>query len=241
MKRLLPLIVCALLAASFAALAEPAHNPQHKPPHKVPAGVDLEAAARATAALYANMAAPAQAPVQAPAPAPTAAAPVQAPAPSTHTLNAAAQVLPAQSFTPPRPVRPSPLLPEAASTTVVPVLANSPEPTPRPGEVWAGAYQCEHAEKISLRPGQGPGLVELQWKAQRWQMRRVDSRSGAMRLEDASARMVWIQLPNKSMLLDQRQGRRLLDECQHDIQVQTAAQMKDNPPPALFDTRGMGR
>ena len=237
MKRLLPLIVCALAAMSAAALAEPAHNPLHKPPHKAPAGVDLEAAARATAALYANMAAPAPAPT----PAPTAAAPVQAPAPSAHTLNAASQALPAKPFTPPQPPRPSPLLPEAASTTVVPVIAGSPEPAPAAGEVWAGAYQCEHAEKVNLRPGQGPDLVELQWKAQRWQMRRVDSRSGAMRLEDAGARMVWIQLPNKSMLLDQRLGRRLLDECQHDIQVQTAAQMKNNPPPALFDTRGMGR
>ena len=62
-----------------------------------------------------------------------------------------------------------------------------------------------------------------------------------MRLEDASARMVWIQLGNKSMLLDQRLGKRLLDECQHDIQVQTAVRMKNNPPPALFDTTGMGR
>lgn len=213
MKRLLPLMSCALLAMAAVVQAEPAHKPQHK----APAGVDLEAAAKATAALYANMAAPA----------PTAAAAVQA--------------LPAKPYTPAQPARPSPLLPEAASTTVVPVVASAPAPTAPAAEVWAGAYQCEHAEKVSMRPGQGPDMVELQWKAQRWQMRRVDSRSGAMRLEDASARMVWIQLPNKSMLLDQRQGRRLLDECQHDIQVQTAAQMKNNPPPALFDTRGMGR
>jgi len=221
MKRLLPLMSCALLAMTAVVQAEPAHKPQHK----APAGVDLEAAAKATAALYANMATPA--PSLAPAAAPTAAAAVQA--------------LPAKPYTPSQPARPSPLLPEAASTTVVPVVASAPTPAAPATEVWAGAYQCEHAEKVSMRPGQGPDMVELQWKAQRWQMRRVDSRSGAMRLEDASARMVWIQLPNKSMLLDQRQGRRLLDECQHDVQVQTAAQMKNNPPPALFDTRGMGR
>ena len=221
MKRLLPLMSCVLLALSAVVQAEPAHKPQHK----ASAGVDLEAAAKATAALYANMAAPAT--NLAPAAAPTAAAAVQA--------------LPAKPYTPAQPARPSPLLPEAASTTVVPVVASAPATAPAAGEVWAGAYQCEHAEKVSMRPGQGPDMVELQWKAQRWQMRRVDSRSGAMRLEDASARMVWIQLPNKSMLLDQRQGRRLLDECQHDVQVQTAAQMKNNPPPALFDTRGMGR
>lgn len=243
MKRLLPLIVCALAVMPAAALAESAHKPQHKAQPKAPAGVDLEAAAKATAALYANMAAPtAPAATSAAAKTPAApAAPAAAAAPLAPAAAKAAQALPARPFTPPQPPRPSPLLPEAASTTVVPVAASSPEPAPAPGAVWAGAYQCEHAEKITMRPGQGPDMVELQWKAQRWQMRRVDSRSGAMRLEDASARMVWIQLPNKSMLLDQRQGRRLLDECQHEVQVQTAAQMKDNPPPALFDTRGMGR
>ena len=94
---------------------------------------------------------------------------------------------------------------------------------------------------MHLRPDTVAEQVELQWKTQRWKMRRIDSRSGAMRLEDPSGRMVWIQLGNKSMLLDQRLGKRLLDECQHAVQVQTAAQMKANPPPALFDTSGMGR
>jgi len=108
-------------------------------------------------------------------------------------------------------------------------------------EVWTGAYVCEHAEKLQLRPDAVPDHLDLQWKGQHWSLRQVDSKSGAMRFEDADARVVWIQLANKSMLLDQRQGRRLLDECQHDVQVQTAAQMKHNPPPALFDTAGMGR
>jgi len=131
--------------------------------------------------------------------------------------------------------RPSVLLP---TTPVQSPVAAAPAPT---GEVWQGAYQCEHAEKVQLRPDSVSEQVELQWKNQRWKMRRTDSRSGATRLEDSSGRMVWIQLGHKSMLLDQRLGKRLLDECQHAVQVQTAAQMKANPPPALFDTSGMGR
>lgn len=212
-------IACSLGLLSLGAHAEPARKAAS------PKGVDLEAAARATAALYANM--PAQ-PVVSAAPAPT---PTVVPAPVPAALRASQPVLPAVQAS-----RPSPLLPPAAAPA-----AQAAAASPAPGEVWAGAYRCEHSEKVSLRPGASADQVELQWKAQRWQMRRIDSRSGAMRLEDASARMVWIQLANKSMLLDQRQGRRLLDECQHDVQVQTAAQMKNNPPPALFDTTGMGR
>ena len=133
--------------------------------------------------------------------------------------------------------RPSPLLPATAS---VPATQPAPE-VASVNDVWVGSYQCDLSERVSLRPGAAADQVELQWKKQRWNLRRIDSRSGAMRLEDASARLVWIQLGNKSMLLDQKQGKRLLDECQHDVQVQTAAQMKNNPPPSLFDTNGMGR
>lgn len=198
----------------LALLAAAGHaEPLHKShPAK---GVDLEAAAKATAALYANT--PVVQPQAAPAPASAW--------PKVRPVQASAQ-----------PVRSSPLLPVPAAAPQAPAAVQQAV-----GDVWAGPYHCEHAEKVSLRPGQSVDQVELQWKNQRWQMHRIDSKSGAMRLEDATARMVWIQLPNKSMLLDQRQGRRLLDECQHDVQVQTAAQMKNNPPPALFDTTGMGR
>lgn len=180
-------------------------------PPSVHKAVDLDAAAKATAALYAAMAAR-----EAPAPTPAA-------------------VLPALKPLLPAVPRPSALLPAVPVDSAVAL-------TPLPqGEVWQGAYRCEHAEKVQLRPDTDSEQVELQWKTQRWKMRRTDSRSGALRLEDATGRMVWIQLGNKSMLLDQRLGKRLLDECQHAVQVQTAAQMKNNPPPALFDTTGMGR
>lgn len=229
MKHLTIPTLGALILAVASAAAEPARKPANS------RQVDLDAAARATAALYANL--PKAAPAPVPAPAPVAAPTAASTAAPTAAL--AAPVLPLLPASPLPPVtlpaRVSPLLPAGAEPAPV-AAVQAPA-----GEVWAGAYQCDHAEKVSLRPGAVADQVELQWKAQRWQMRRTDARSGAMRLEDASARMVWIQLPNKSMLLDQRLGRRLLDECQHDVQLETAAQMKANPPPALFDTKGMGR
>ena len=211
MKRASPWLVVGWALLATAGHAEPL---QKTPSTK---GVDLDAAAKATAALYANT-------------------PVVQPQAAPALVSAWPKVRPVQASS--QPVRSSPLLPPPAAVTPAPAVASVQQAV---GEVWAGPYLCEHAEKVSLRPGQAVDQVELQWKNQRWQMHRIDSKSGAMRLEDATARMVWIQLPNKSMLLDQRQGRRLLDECQHDVQVQTAAQMRTNPPPALFDTTGMGR
>lgn len=211
MKRSLTWAICCLGLVAAFSHAETVRKAA------APKGVDLDAAAKATAALYANT------PATPPAPAPAAARALKS------ASVAKAVALPAQ------PPRSSPLLPPPAE----PVQTMAAQQAT--GEVWEGAYHCEHAEKVQLRPDTVADQVELQWKGLRWKMRRIDSRSGAMRLEDATARMVWIQLANKSMLLDQRQGRRLLDECQHDVQVQTAAQMKNNPPPALFDTTGMGR
>ncbi len=212
MKRSITLFACSMAWLALGCHAEPARKASSAK------GVDLEAAAKATAALYA---------------APSVTQSATAPA-VQRALSAVA--------VPPRPVRSSPLLPAPAAPEQSPGTATTPlAEQETPAEVWAGSYRCERTEKVTLLPGSDAGLVELRWKNQRWPLRRVDSLSGAVRLEDASARMVWIQLGNKSMLLDQGLGKRLLDECQHDIQMQTAARMKNNPPPALFDTTGMGR
>jgi hypothetical protein len=66
-------------------------------------------------------------------------------------------------------------------------------------------------------------------------MRPVATSTGAIRLEDEKAGAVWLQLANKSMLMDQKNGRRLADECAHPDQVAFANDMKINPPPPLID------
>jgi len=66
-------------------------------------------------------------------------------------------------------------------------------------------------------------------------MHPVESRTGAIRLEDPRAGAMWLQLGNKSMLMNQKAGLRLADECQTEAQVAFAAEMKKNPPKALFD------
>lgn len=210
---------------SVVCLALSAASLQAEPARKSPAkAVDMDAAARATAALYASMSAPA-------VPTPVPVQPAARPTPVVTSVPVAA---PSKSVLPAVPA--TPRLPEVGNAPMQAAPAQLAV-----SDVWVGAYHCEFSEKVQLRPDTLADHVELQWKGQRWKMRRTDSRSGALRLEDATARMVWIQLADKSMLLDQRQGRRLLDECQHDVQMQTAAQMKNNLRPMLFDTSGMGR
>jgi hypothetical protein len=63
----------------------------------------------------------------------------------------------------------------------------------------------------------------------------VVTSTGAIRLEDAKAGGVWLQLSNKSMLMSQKLGSRLADECMSPAQVAVAERLKTNPAPSLLE------
>jgi hypothetical protein len=86
-----------------------------------------------------------------------------------------------------------------------------------------------------------PGYFNVIGKGFHYRMKAVTTTTGAIRLEDAKAGAVWLQLANKSMLMDQKNGRRVADECAHPDQLAFAKEMVNNPPPSLIDTTGMGR
>ncbi len=102
--------------------------------------------------------------------------------------------------------------------------------------VHVGNLPCELGASVRMTAdAQNPGYFNLQGKGYKYRMRPVSTTTGAIRLEDEKAGAVWLQLANKSMLMDQKNGRRLADECAHPDQVAVANDMKINPPPALID------
>lgn len=108
--------------------------------------------------------------------------------------------------------------------------------------VHHGHLPCELGSSVRVEPDQSqPGYFNVHGKGFRFRMHPVATSTGAIRLEDRQAGAVWLQLANKSMLMDQNKGQRLADECANPEQMAYAAQMKTTPPPALFDTSGMGR
>ena len=60
----------------------------------------------------------------------------------------------------------------------------------------------------------------------RFVMHPEESRTGAIRLEDPVRGGLWLQLANKSMLMNQKEGKRLADECASPEQVAYAKNMK---------------
>lgn len=96
--------------------------------------------------------------------------------------------------------------------------------------VHVGELPCELGQKVSLRADpDAPGYFHMSLKGERFHLRPVQSSTGAVRLEDAAQGAVWIQLANKSMLMSQKQGRRLADECASPEQQAAAVALKANP------------
>lgn len=108
--------------------------------------------------------------------------------------------------------------------------------------VSIGNIPCELGQSVNLRAdADAPGYFHLQLKNQRFHLHPVVSATGALRLEDQARGAVWIQLANKSMLMDQKQGRRLADECMSPLQAAYAEHLKHNPAPNLLDVAQKSR
>ncbi|MGO4390168.1 hypothetical protein AB4Z46_02330 [Variovorax sp. M-6] len=102
--------------------------------------------------------------------------------------------------------------------------------------ILTGTIKCELGASVNIEPDpKKPGFFILTHANVKYRLHPVTSRTGAVRLEDPVREAMWLQLGNKSMLMSQKQGLRLADECQAAKQAEVAEDMKKNPPKSLFD------
>ncbi|MET0543753.1 MAG: hypothetical protein ABWZ88_18570 [Variovorax sp.] len=103
-------------------------------------------------------------------------------------------------------------------------------------KVITGVIKCELGASVKIDADEKkPGYFTLMHGTQRFRLHPVASRTGAVRLEDPRAEAMWLQLGNKSMLMSQKLGLRLADECQAAAQAEFAENMKKDPPKSLFE------
>ena len=129
-----------------------------------------------------------------------------------------------------------------AKNTKAPASAAAPTETLTPEEleiakrVYVGKIDCELGASVLVAADETrAGFFNITAGKRTFSMRPVPSRTGAVRMEDGKHEAVFLQLLSKSMLMDQKAGRRMADECQSPEQVAFAAQMKDHPPPNFLD------
>ncbi|PUE42473.1 hypothetical protein B9Z50_00965 [Limnohabitans sp. Bal53] len=168
---------------------------------------------------------------------------VSAPQPSVAHSSAPMQPLPAWTeLSPQRSDTPD----ATTSAAVAPVaLSDSDSMTQDLAiaqQIHQGLMPCEMGASVRVQAdAAAPGYFHVQGKGFRYRMYPVRTSTGALRLEDKKAGAVWLQLANKSMLMDQKKGRRLADDCAHPEQVAYGQDMKTNPQPSLFDKTGTGK
>lgn len=108
--------------------------------------------------------------------------------------------------------------------------------------VHTGRMVCELGNVVTVTPDpQSSTGFLVQIRKQVFRMVPVVSATGAIRLEDAQAGAMWLQLSNKSMLMNSKVGQRMADECQSSAQMAVAEAMKLAPPPSLFDTSSVAK
>ncbi|MFC3217018.1 MULTISPECIES: hypothetical protein [Comamonas] len=106
-------------------------------------------------------------------------------------------------------------------------------------QVYQGRISCELGASINIaKDSVNPGYFFVEGKGFKYHMAPVATSTGTIRLEDQHAGAMWLQVANKSMLINRKLGQRLADECMSPEQNQVAEAIKKNPPAALFEGNG---
>ncbi|PTT16198.1 hypothetical protein DBR12_20990 [Acidovorax sp. HMWF029] len=102
--------------------------------------------------------------------------------------------------------------------------------------VHTGRMPCELGAFVTVTADAAtPGHFHVEGKGFKYFMSPVATTTGTVRLEDQRGGAVWLQIANKSMLMNQKLGQRLADECMSAEQVVVAEAIKKNPPVSVLE------
>ena len=102
--------------------------------------------------------------------------------------------------------------------------------------VYQGRLPCELGAFVTLtQDPKSPGFFNVQVNNLKFRMFPVETTTGAIRLEDKKAGAVWLQLANKSMLMNQKLGQRLADACMSPAQIAVEAALQNAPAQSVLD------
>jgi hypothetical protein len=99
------------------------------------------------------------------------------------------------------------------------VAALSPEQISTAERVLLGQSRCEFDQSVNVAavPNQ-KGWFNVEFKGKSYLMAPEATTTGAVRLEDKKNGMMWLQIANKSMLMNSKIGQRMVDNCVHPSQ-----------------------
>jgi len=112
-----------------------------------------------------------------------------------------------------------------------------PESVAAAVQIHTGQFPCELGQSVTVEQDRrSPNQYYLDFKGERYHLTPVKTSSGAIRLEDEAKGAVWLQLPNKSMLMNHKLGQRQADECKSPAQVAVSNAMKLSPATNILES-----
>jgi hypothetical protein len=125
---------------------------------------------------------------------------------------------------------------QVATGLIAAEAALSPDELAIAERVHTGHIPCELGASVNITADPAaPGHFRVVGKGFSYYMTPVGTSTGVVRLEDQQRGAVWLQIANKSMLMNQKLGQRLADECMSPEQTQVAEAIRKNPPPSLLE------
>lgn len=80
--------------------------------------------------------------------------------------------------------------------------------------VLTGRASCEMNLNVDVAAiPDKPGFFHVRFKKSDYVMTPEETTTGAIKLRERRSGVIWLQIPTKSMLLDEREGHRLVDAC----------------------------
>ncbi|MDI9332984.1 MAG: hypothetical protein QM533_01270 [Cytophagales bacterium] len=84
---------------------------------------------------------------------------------------------------------------------------------------FTGSMQCADNVVVSItKDPHGKSEYQIGLGKAKYRAQQVTTASGAIKLEDKHNGIVWLQMSNKSMLFNEKHGKRLATDCQNEEQ-----------------------
>lgn len=126
------------------------------------------------------------------------------------------------------PVVPAPVLVDAHEAAIAELYQELRNPV-------LGEFDCGPKTKIVVaKDPRIAGRYHVNLGKKRYHMHAHDTTTGVIRLEDSAEGVVWLQLGNKSMLMNAKLGRRMADDCTSEPQRRLVQLLKDKPKEDLL-------
>ena len=124
----------------------------------------------------------------------------------------------------------------AAPAAAAAAVTLSPEQLGIAQIVTTGRINCADGKSVTITPdARTQGAFDLNFAGVKYDVTPKPTTTGAVRLEDPRSGIVFMQLANKSMLFNEKQSRRLADDCITPAQQAVADQMLAKPTAGVLD------